>query len=156
MAINDNYSFQSFKRQSFVDVDAAAFNNSEIVGSSFYQEAPHRDDSGSARGTGHRSPMVDVFPPDMTGVTFIRCTLDNVTIPAGNTIGERCTHRKLRVMNDGDDWVLDDVTNKPVEPMSVEMYEKYGVSIDPADIPATQRRGRSELQAARDAREATR
>lgn len=52
-------------------------------------------------------PETIVFPARMKGVTFIDCNLDNVLIPAGNTIigGSR---RRLKIQSDGEDWLLDD------------------------------------------------
>ena len=132
MAVNTKYSFHVFMRQSFVDVDPSEFNNTEIVGSCFYQESLWDGDSLSASP---KDPLVDVFPPSMTGVTFVRCNLDNCNIPAGNVVGERCSHRKLRVQNDNEDWVLDG-SSKPLEPVDKKRFEEDGKSIDPKDIPA--------------------
>lgn len=133
MAINEKYSFKSFTHQTFTKVVASEFNDSEIVGSSFYQESAWDSDSLSVTP---KDPMADVFPPLMTGVTFIRCNLDNCNIPAGNTVGERCSARKLRVQNDLEDWILD-VDHKPIEPIDKNRFEEKGVSILPKDIPAT-------------------
>ena len=119
--INKKYSFKDFTAQSFASVDPSEFNNTEIVGSCFYQEA---------------EPDTEVFPAGMVGVTFKRCNLDNVKIPPGNTVEGSCCHRKIKVQNDLEDWFLD-TSLKPVEPMSKKKFIELGISTDPKDIPAT-------------------
>jgi len=123
-AQNKKHSFKDFTHRKFVNVDAKEFNNSEIVGTCFYQEG---------------DPDQDVFPAGMTGVTFKRCNLDNVKIPAGNFVvtegWEKCSTRSIKVQNDLEDWILD-AENKPVEPVSKEFFIEKGISIDPKDIPA--------------------
>lgn len=52
------------------------------------------------------TPDTEVFPSDMTGVTFINCNLDNVLMPSGNTIIGG-THRRFQAQEDGLDWELD-------------------------------------------------
>lgn len=133
MAINGEYSYKDFTHQSFTGVSTAEFNNSEIVGSCFYQESIWH--SGSL-GVTPKDPMIDVFPPLMTGVTFVRCNLDNCKIPIGNTIDERCQNRKIRVQNDNEDWELDG-SNKPIEPLDKKRFVEDGKSVDPKDIPVS-------------------
>lgn len=137
MAVNETYSFKDFMHQTCVDADAEEFNGTEIIGSCFYQEAAYDADSLSASP---KDPRVDVFPAGMTGVTFRRCNLDNCTIPPGNTVvtgGNRpCSNLRIRVQNDLEDWELG-TDNKPVEPLSKDMFIEKGLSIDPKDIPAT-------------------
>ena len=72
----------------------------------------------------------------MTGVIFKGCNLDNVIVPLGNTIIDSC-HRQIDVQNDWDDWILDDITLQPMEPMNKAERIKAGLSIDPKDIPNT-------------------
>ena len=119
MNLNKKYSYKSLKRQSFVDVDAREFNHTDIVGSSFYQNEPY----------------TDVFPSNITGVTFINCNLDNVEIPSGATVNNG-TNKHIRTMNDGEYWIVGK-DGKPVEPRDKERYVEFGLSIDPKNIPAT-------------------
>ena len=122
---------------SFRNWPVEEFNDTEIVGSCFYQE----DRPGS-----------QVFPPPMTGVTFRRCNLDNVFIPPGNTVvtegWEACCQKRIMVFPptpkahpkpddepDGCmDWIVDKA-NRPVEPMDRRRFEEEGRSLDPKDIP---------------------
>lgn len=106
MAINKKYSFKDFTGKSFLNINPDEFSNSEIKGSCFYQESPTSKID--------KNPSVSIFPEGMIDVTFTRCNLDNVIIPSGNTIGEKNSHKKIRIMNDGRDWILDN-DNKPVE-----------------------------------------
>ena len=70
----------------------------------------------------------------MTGVTFIRSNLDNVFVPAGNTLVDS-TQRKFQIQNDLRDWELD-ATNKPIKVLNEEYWIKEGYSVDPLDIPS--------------------
>jgi len=117
--INQKYSFGDFLDQSFVDAPVEEFNNTTIKGSCFYQQ--YFIDS-------------EIFPIGMTGVTFEDCNLDNVLIPAGNTIIGGCNN-KVRIQNDGDDWVVDSNLN-PIEPVNMKRRLAKGESIDPVSIPA--------------------
>ena len=131
--INNKYSFKDFMNKKFINVDSSEFNNTEIKGTCFYQESKYSISGLSAKPI---DPITDVFPLNMTGVTFIRCNLDNVKIPIGNTIGERCSNRKIRVQNDMSDWELD-TNSKPTKPLDETERIEKGVSIDPKDIPIT-------------------
>ena len=130
--VNEKYSFKAFPYHgvSFVDRPASEFNDTIIRGSCFYQEALYSADALSVTPP---SPTVDVFPAGMTGVIFKWCNLDNVNVPIGNTIIGG-THKKIRVQNDLEDWILD-VDNKPIEPMDKEQRLEKNVSVDPKDIP---------------------
>ena len=117
--INTKYSLKDFTDVSLVDEPVEDFNNTTIKGSCFYHQ--YFVDS-------------DIFPAGMTGVTFENCNLDNILIPAGNTVVGGC-HRRLRVQNDGQDWIVDSNLN-PVEPVHKKRFIRDGKSIDPLDIPA--------------------
>ena len=137
MKPNEKYSFGDFTGQSFRNRPVEEFNDTEIVGSCFYQED---------------KPDSQVFPPPMTGVTFRRCNLDNVFIPPGNTVvsegWEACCQKRIMVFpptprakpNQDDppdacmDWIVDK-GNKPVEPMDRRRFEEEGRSLLPKDIP---------------------
>jgi hypothetical protein len=125
---NEKYSFKDFTDQSFKDHKAADFNNTTIVGSCFHQNV-----------VGEEDVLHDIFPDGMTGVHFVRCNLDNVLIPPGNTMDtegwDMCTNKRIKIQNDGFSWILDN-DNKPVEPMDKEQLLNKGMSIDPEDIPA--------------------
>jgi hypothetical protein len=124
MAKNEMYSFKDFTGQSFKNRPAGEFNNSEIIGSCFYQKG---------------APDTDIFPDGMTGVTFKRCNLDNVLIPANNAItsdaGIASTQKRIIEQNDLEDWEVDG-QNVPREPINKKWYLRLGLSIDPNDIPA--------------------
>lgn len=75
------------------------FNNKVIYASCFSHEKP---DHGS-------------FPESMQGATFIKCNLDNVFVPEGNTIID-CSQRRFACQPDGTDWLIDDQGN-PLEPL---------------------------------------
>ena len=94
-------------------------NGKVIYNTSFYQHLPD----------------THTFPEDMTGVTFIKCNLDNCFIPPGNTVIQ-CTQRKIKVQNDLNDWIVDDLGN-PVKPVDFNIYEKLSLPLPkPQDIPA--------------------
>lgn len=103
----------------------------EIVGTCFYRESP-LGEIGDPRKT--------IFPLTMTGVTFRRCNLDNVFVPPGNTImddgGIQSSHRRIRVQNDLEDWIVD-ASGNPIEPVGVKIFQELGLSILPKDIPPT-------------------
>ena len=108
---------RGWKRKSLLDVPVKELNNSEIVGSSFAQE----------------KSFTDVFPSDMTGVTFRNCNLGNCNIPAGNTTVE-CFNKHYETQNDGEEWIVDE-TKKPIEPLNPKRYDKFNLSKDPKDLP---------------------
>ena len=124
MAINVKYSFQNFCGQSFKDHPVKDFNNSEIKGTCFYQEAKEND----------VEVLKDIFPDAMIGVVFERCNLDNVLIPNGNTVGMRSSNQRIKIQADLTDWKLDN-TLKPIEPIDKKTRLREGISIDPKDIP---------------------
>lgn len=58
------------------------------------------------------TPKFEIFDATMTGVTFIRCPLDNIKIPNGNKLID-CQTKQFKAQADGDDWFVDD-QNQPV------------------------------------------
>ena len=124
MAENKKYSHKGFPYHglSFKAEPVEDFNNSEIVGSCFYQEWTGGD------------TMKDIFPLGMTGVTFIKCNLDNVFVPAGNIIDKTCTHKRIRVQNDMEDWEVG-TDDKPTEPLHPKRYDDKTLSKDPLVLP---------------------
>jgi len=117
--LNKKYSYQSWKRKTFVDVDAKEFNDSEIIGACFYQDTPYSN----------------VFPPDIEDVVFERCNLDNVNIPAGATV-KGGTNQHIATMNDGEYWIVG-IDGKPIVPRDAAKFDECRLSKDPRDIPAT-------------------
>ncbi len=81
----------------------------------------------------HETPGAPTLPANLKGATFIRCNLDNVRVPAGNTVID-CSTRRIKAQNDGEDWVLD-ASLKPVEPVNKKHFMNLGLSTDPKDIP---------------------
>ena len=119
MALNEKYSYKSWKRQSFTGKDPAEFNDSEIVGAGFSQN----------------EPFTDVFPALISKVKFINCNLDNCNIPAGATV-EGGTNKHFKEQADGELWIVD-AALKPTVPLKPHRFDKWGVSKDPKDITAT-------------------
>lgn len=117
-------SFRVYKEDSTGELDLIP--GVEIVGSCFYRESPLGE-------TG--DPRKKIFPAGMTGVIFNRCNLDNVDVPAGNTIINSIGNRRIRVQNDMEDWLVDDAGN-PTAPLDPKRFERLGMSKDPKDIPA--------------------
>jgi hypothetical protein len=116
MAVNEKYSHKSFKRQDLTKLDASEFNDSEIIHGMFCQE----------------KPWTDVFPPDIKGVVFDRCNLDNCNIPSGATVIGG-TNKHWKDMADGEQWQIDK-DEKPIAPMNPKAFDAQGVSKNPADI----------------------
>jgi len=121
MAVNEKYSFKDFSGRDFSNLDPKKeFNDTEIVGSCFYQE---------------NKPFSEIFPALMTGVVFKRCNLDNVKVPKGNTIvtegWEKCCNKQIHVQNDLRDWEVDKDL-KAVRPLHDD-----GENTDPAKIPVS-------------------
>lgn len=136
MAINTIHSNKNYMGLSLVDLDPDEFSDTTIVGTCFAQEAEYNANASHNGSNGHVDTRIDVFPPGTHNVTFLRCNLDNVRVTGQpSTVGEGSTNRKIRVMNDAEDWELNENNNKPVRPVNVKSFEKYGLSIDPADIP---------------------
>ena len=123
-SLNEKYSFGDFTHKSFKDQPTKDFDNSCIKGSCFYQESKY----------GEEEVVKDIFPDGIKGVEFVRCNLDNVLIPADNTVDKRSSKNKVQVQNDLDDWILND-DKTPKEPMNKESRIELGISVDSKDIP---------------------
>lgn len=126
---HDTPTFRVYKEDYTLETDLLP--GTEIVGSCFYQESALSD-------TG--DPYKKIFPATMTGVIFKRCNLDNVDVPVGNSIiddaGCPSSHRRIRVQNDLEDWIVD-ATGAPTEPLDLARFAELGKSIDPKDIPTS-------------------
>lgn len=92
------YSHKDFTGRSLAD--RKDMTGLTITGSCFSQETPD----------------TEVFPPDMTEVTFINCNLDNCIIPDGNRI-HGGSNRRFKCQNDGQDWLIDE-NNNPIRRVS--------------------------------------
>jgi len=114
--IDERYSFKDFTGRNLKKEDIP--NNVVIYGSCFSQEIVDRN----------------IFRDDMTGVTFIKCNLDNCFIPVGNVVVD-CWQRKFSCQNDGNDWILDK-DSKPLKPVNHKIFTKLSLPMpDPKDIP---------------------
>jgi hypothetical protein len=84
--------------KSFTDYTGKILNDliieGTIEGSCFSQEKPNSV----------------IFPYDMQNITFIRCNLDNVFIPDGNTVIGG-SQRRFMAFDDGYDWLVDENNN---------------------------------------------
>lgn len=116
MAINTKYSYKSLNRQSFTKIDPKDFTG-EIIGSSFFQI----------------NPFTDVFPPNLTGVIFTRCNLDNCNVPIGCVVVGG-TNKHIKIQNDQEYWIVDDQL-KPISPRDPDKFDLCNLSKDSKDIP---------------------
>jgi len=117
MAKNEKFSHKDFMHKILTDTDPKDWDDTEVVGSCFYNE----------------TPRTKVFPDGIKNVKFIGCNLDNIVIPETCTM-EKCTNKLIQVQSDLNDWILDEDL-KPVEPLNKARYIKLGVSYDPKDLP---------------------
>jgi len=115
---NKKFSYKDFSDKSLKEYKAEDLNNSDIIGSCFYQQ-----DKVNA----------DIFPDGIKNVTFIDCNLDNVKIPLMCFMKDCCNHQ-LKVQADKELWRVDSKTLKPIEPHSKAKFVKLGLSILPKDI----------------------
>lgn len=82
----------------------------------------------------NETPDAEIFPSDMTGVTFIKCNLDNILIPEGNFVID-CSQKRFEIQNDLNDWIIDE-NNEPTLPIDHEIFVKFDLPIpSPEDIP---------------------
>lgn len=143
--MNEDLSKKDFTNIDLSGRDVSEFNNTEIVGSCFAQ---FFDVGDVVPGTGGKS----IFPAGMTGVTFTRCNLDNVHVPAGNTVGDGCTNKTIQRKNDLEDWVLKKNGSwEALLPNDATGFSEFGLSADPNDIPGTKRNGKSLIAEAMEA-----
>lgn len=117
MAEIQEYSWGDFTGLTLDHVPASAFDG-EIVGSCFHQEFP----------------WTIVFPAEARS-TFVRCNLDNCAIPPGCTVDPTCCNRQIEVQKDLEHWHVDE-GGRPTRPLNEESFVAFGLSVDPADIPA--------------------
>lgn len=118
--INDEFSFKDFAGKPAKHHYENMPSNIVIYGSCFSQETPD----------------IHIFPENLTGVTFIKCNLENVFIPIGNTIID-CSQRRFFVQNDKNDWLID-INNNPTMPTNHKYFTKLGLPMPlPKDIPIT-------------------
>lgn len=61
------------------------------------------------------TPGFHAFDTNTHGVTFVKCNLDNVVIPDGNTL-INCSTKRFKSQPDGFDWLVD-AQNNPTEKM---------------------------------------
>ena len=121
MAINKKYSYKSFKGQTFTHVDPKEFSDSEIVGSSFYQQL---------------SPYTKVFPDGTKNLVLTRCNLDNVEVQP-EIIQKGGCNSQILTQKDGEYWLVGKDL-KPILPRDEAAFDKCGLSKLPADIPLVQ------------------
>jgi hypothetical protein len=119
--LNEKYSYHSWKRKTFLDADPAEFNDSEIIGAVFHQDAPYSD----------------VFPQLPKGGTCIlrECNSDNCNIPVRYSV-EGGTNKHFLAQNDGEYWIVGRDL-KPIAPRDVDVFIKCGLSVLPSGIPPT-------------------
>lgn len=121
--MNDKYSGKGYPYHDLSFKHETDMKNINIYGSCFYQEWVEDD----------TEVVKDIFPDDMTGVTFYNCNLDNVYVSPENTVVGG-SYRKIKIQNDWDDWILNENLT-PKEPINKEQRLKAGKSIKPKDIP---------------------
>ena len=122
--INQKYSYKDFRDMNFLDIDAVEFSDTIIVGTCFSQTLWYKN----------KPRRVKIFPDDITGVIFKECNLDNVYIPPGNTV-DGGTNKFFKTMEDGQFWILDENNRKPIAPLDPAIFDEFGWSKDPKDIP---------------------
>lgn len=125
--LNDAYSFKDFTNRSLAD---RVIRNTVVYGSCFL----------------HETPDSVTFAANMSGVTFIKCNLDNVIIPAGNTIIS-CSQRRFKVQNDLRDWEVS-ALNVPLSLINQSHWAELGFSVLVSDIPLVRLNDISEIRRA--------
>lgn len=82
--LNKKYSHKDFTGKIFINLDPSEFNDSEIVGSCFYQET---------------GKPVMIFPKGSKNIIFRGCNLDNVRLPADSRLYE-CSNNHIKKVQD--------------------------------------------------------
>ena len=102
---DEKLSYRDFTNQTVSD--SYDFSGKVIYQSCFSNEQPNSDIFGKIKGT-----------------TFIKCNLDNITIPDGCTVVD-CSQKRFKIQSDGNDWLVDenDIPDKPVD---YKIYVKQG------------------------------
>lgn len=114
----DKYSYKDFTNKTFTDLPADEFTGITITGSCFYQEGEERE----------------IFPPEAKNITFKKCNLDNVVLPANSKVVS-CSQMRIVKQNDKCDWFVDK-DKKPIEPVGKAAFLRAGISVQPKDIPS--------------------
>jgi hypothetical protein len=117
--MNEKHSYRDYSYKQFVDDKPDEWNDSEIIGTCFAQH----------------EPFTDVFPKELSKVTFSKCNLDNCIVPEGCTVNGGC-HRQIKVQNDLEDWIVDNYLN-PIEPLNKARFVKLGLSTSPLSLSAS-------------------
>jgi hypothetical protein len=118
MAMNEKYSYKDFTGMTLITTDPKEWNETEVIGSCFAQQ----------------NPKTSIFPAGIKNVKFVKCNLDNVTLPGTCTM-EGGINRQIQAQKDGEDWLVDDSLN-PIEPLNKAQFIKLGLSTSAAAIPA--------------------
>lgn len=119
--INDKYSRKDFTGKVFLEVDSNEFSNTTIVGSCFSQQS-------------YKGKDIKIFPDGIYNVRFERCNLDNVEIPEGCVLDNRCSNRSFLAQKDGFDWEIDKNTKKVVKPLNSKIFKQNKWSVNPNNI----------------------
>ena len=109
---------RGWKNKSLLDVPVEEFNDKTFKGSNFAQQ----------------EPFTDMFPSGIINCTLERCNVINCNIPAGITLID-CQHKQIKVQNDGEYWEVD-AAMKPLQPLSPQRYDLFGLSKNPLDLPS--------------------
>jgi hypothetical protein len=130
--MNEKYSGRDFTSQNLSSDNPSDFDG-EIVGSCFAQEVPFNERASHDGSDRHVDTKLHIFPPEITPL-FVSCNLDNCAVPSRASM-VNCTNRKIRVMNDGRDWELDESTHRPLKCLHDLKGEP---AREPENIPETQ------------------
>ena len=115
--VDDELSFKIFTNWNLKE-HQFDFNGKTVYASSFYNETPDSD----------------ILPDGIKDVTFLKCDLNNIIIPEGNTVID-CSQERIELMNDMRDWITDPEGNAQ-KVVGEEYWVSKGVSVDPQVIPS--------------------